>query len=80
MFTLRSIRDGIRELVLSCIGSPHSRTRQLTALRTLDAHLLNDIGITQEEASRGFALHKAAPADPKDRSVRLEIRRPYLNR
>ena len=56
MFTLTSALDGIREAALYCAGSPHSRIRQLAALRKLDAHLLQDIGLTADEAKRGYAL------------------------
>jgi uncharacterized protein YjiS (DUF1127 family) len=59
MFTFRSILDGLREFALNCTGSPHSRSRQLAALRRLDAHLLRDIGLTAEEAARGVS-HRAA--------------------
>ena len=64
MSTLRAILDGVREAALCCIGSPHSRTRQLAALRNLDAHLLNDIGLTREEARRGNALRSVTPEQP----------------
>jgi uncharacterized protein YjiS (DUF1127 family) len=64
MVTLRSILDDIREAVLSLSGSPHSRSRQLAALRNLDAHLLKDIGITPEEASRGNGARAATPTEP----------------
>jgi hypothetical protein len=56
MFTLTTVLDGIREAALYCSGSPLSRTRQLAALRKLDAHLLCDIGLTADEARRGYAL------------------------
>ena len=56
MFSFRSILDEIRETALLCIGSPDSRTRQLAALRRLDAHLLKDIGLTPEEAREGHIL------------------------
>jgi uncharacterized protein YjiS (DUF1127 family) len=79
MFSSKSILESLREIALTCTGSPHSRTRQLAALRKLDAHLLADIGLTQEEASRGFALRNAA-TEERGMAVRLEIRRPYLNR
>jgi uncharacterized protein YjiS (DUF1127 family) len=61
MFSLRSILGGVREAALSCIGSPHSRARQLAALRDLDAHLLNDIGLTREEVRRGASLRAVMP-------------------
>jgi len=56
MFSFRSILDDIREVALACIGSPQSRTRQLAALRKLDAHLLKDIGLTPEEAREGHFI------------------------
>ena len=59
MSTLRTVLEGIREAALYCAGSPHSRTRQLAALRKLDAHLLKDIGLTVEEAERGYRLRAA---------------------
>src|SRR3954452_15037565 len=80
MSTLRAILDGIREAALCCIGSPHSRTRQLAALRNLDAHLLKDIGITAEEAKQGAAWRTGTADDAPNPPVRLEIRRLYLNR
>ena len=61
MPTLRSVLERIREAMLYCAGSPHSRTRQLAALRRLDAHLLRDIGLTAEEAERGYRLRAARP-------------------
>jgi len=54
MLSLKPILDGLREAALSCMGSPHSRRRQLSALRNLDAHLLKDIGLTPEEAKRAI--------------------------
>ena len=80
MSTFRSILDGIRELGLSCMGSPRSRTRQLAALRKLDAHLLKDIGLTPEQVQRGLP-RRAAPANEAPRQAPLvEMRRPSLNR
>ena len=80
MVTFRWILDSVREAALCSIGSPHSRTRQLAALRRLDAHLLADIGITPDEAERG-AIWRAAPTEQAARpAVHLEIRRPYPNR
>ena len=61
MSTFRSILDSFREAALSCIGSPHSRTRQLAALRDLDAHLLSDIGLTRDEVNQGAALRAETP-------------------
>jgi len=60
MLTFRSILDGFRELALTCTGSPHSKTRQLAALKRLDAHLLCDIGLTAEEAAGGVS-YRVAP-------------------
>jgi phosphinothricin acetyltransferase len=37
-------------------GSPHSRIRQLAALRDLDARLLADIGVTRAQALQGRRL------------------------
>jgi uncharacterized protein YjiS (DUF1127 family) len=62
MVTLRSILDSLREAALCCIGSPDSRTRQLAALRNLDAHLLKDIGVTREEAHRATTARTVAGA------------------
>ena len=56
MLTFQSILDGVQETWLSCIGSPHSRSRQLNALRRLDAHLLKDIGLTPEQVREAKAL------------------------
>jgi len=64
MLTLRSLLEEIRETALYCAGSPHSRTRQLAALRKLDAHLLNDVGLTSEEAERGYRLRAVTPQQP----------------
>jgi len=75
MFTLRSLLDGVRETWLSCIGSPHSRSRQLAALKRLDAHLLKDIGLTPEQVRRAKALGDLPPPAP-----RLGLRQPSLNR
>jgi uncharacterized protein YjiS (DUF1127 family) len=77
MLTLRTILDGIREAALSLSGSPHSRRRQQAALRNLDAHLLKDIGITPEEASRGTAMRAASSEGPPRR---LAMGRFYWNR
>lgn len=79
MPTLRSILDEIREVALSCIGSPHSRSRQLAALRKLDAHLLKDIGLTPEEVKRatiGRSPIDRAPRQP----VSMDIGTPFPNR
>ena len=61
MPSFRSILDSVREAAFCCIGSPHSRTRQLAALRDLDAHLLTDIGLTREEVQQGAALRTEMP-------------------
>lgn len=80
MFTFRSVLDVLREFALSCAGSPHSRSRQLAALRKLDAHLLMDIGLTPEDMQQGDPLRAPAAEDRPRRTVRLEIRGPYPNR
>lgn len=77
MFAFKSILDGLREFGLCCIGSPHSRTRQLAALRKLDAHLLRDIGLTAEEAVLGVSRCTAPRQDVPRQAAGL---RPYLNR
>src|SRR5262249_7737145 len=77
MLTLRSILDGIHEFGLSCVGSPDSRSRQLAALRNLDAHLLNDIGLTAEEARQGFGPVAEAAKDAPHQAAGL---RPYPHR
>jgi len=60
---------------LSCIGSPHSRSRQLAALRRLDTHLLKDIGLTPEQVQGAKAL------EDLPRSVaRVGLGQPSLNR
>lgn len=69
MLTLRSILARAREAVLYCAGSPHSRTRQLAALRKLDAHLLKDIGLTADEARRSFSLPDQAEGRPRYTAV-----------
>jgi uncharacterized protein YjiS (DUF1127 family) len=80
MFSTRWILAAIREAALCCIGSPHSRTRQLAALRKLDAHLLRDIGITPEEARRGFYRRDAAAKDSPRPRAGLQMRRHSLTR
>jgi uncharacterized protein YjiS (DUF1127 family) len=62
MFTLQSFLDEVREFWLRCIGSPHSRSRQLAALRKLDAHLLNDIGLTPEDVRQMKTVRPLRPA------------------
>ncbi len=64
MSTLRTILEVIRETALYCSGSPHSRTRQLAALRRLDPHLLRDIGLTTDEAKQGYRLRSVKPQQP----------------
>ena len=77
MFSLKPILDGLREAALCCMGSPHSRRRQLAALRSLDEHLLQDIGLTPEEAKRAVS-HEGVPlVAPPRRSVGMA---PSLNR
>lgn len=68
MSTFRLILDGLREFALNCTGSPHSRSRQLAALKRLDAHLLRDIGLTAEEAARAVS-HRAAPRPETSRQA-----------
>jgi uncharacterized protein YjiS (DUF1127 family) len=75
MSIFHSIPTEIREIWLTCIGSPDSRTRQLAALRSLDAHLLSDIGLTPEQVHAAKAL-----ADLPRPSVRLEMGQAYLSR
>jgi len=75
MLTFRSILDGVQETWLSCIGSPHSRSRQLAALRRLDAHLLKDIGLTPEQVREAKALEDLPrPVAP------IGLGQPSLNR
>jgi uncharacterized protein YjiS (DUF1127 family) len=61
MLTLHSILDEVREFWLRCIGSPHSRGRQLAALRKLDAHLLRDIGLTPEDVRDATTARPGSP-------------------
>lgn len=75
MFTLRSIPEALREFWLLCTGSPHSRSRQLAALRKLDGHLLKDIGLTPEDL-RGVKVLENLPRA----TAPLQLGRPYLNR
>ena len=75
MLTFRSILDGVQETWLSCIGSPHSRSRQLAALRRLDAHLLKDISLTPEQVREAKALEDLPrPVAP------IGLGQPSLNR
>jgi hypothetical protein len=80
MLTFHSILDFLREFGLRCIGSPDSRTRQLAALRRLDAHLLKDIGLTREEAKLAIARRQPALKSEPRKTATLDIRRPYPNR
>lgn len=80
MATFRSILDSLREMALRCIGSPHSRTRQLAALRNLDAHLLQDIGVTLEEARRATTSRMLADVQASRQTSCLDVGRPYTNR
>jgi len=77
MFSLKPILDALREAALCCIGSPHSRRRQLAALRNLDAHLLKDIGITPEEARQALSHRGETLVDVKRPSRRMQV---YPNR
>ena len=79
MPTLRSILDAVREAALSFIGSPHSRSRQLAALRKLDAHLLKDIGLTPEEVERATIGRSPIHPAPR-RPLSLDVRTPFPNR
>ena len=79
MLTFRSILDALRETALSCIGSPHARSRQLAALRRLDDRLLKDIGLTVEEVKQA-TLRQTQRRPAADRPVSMEIRTPSLNR
>lgn len=47
-----SIAGVLREIVRYIGASPLSRLYQLDTLRGLDDHLLNDIGLSHEQASR----------------------------
>ena len=85
MSIFASILDGLREFARNCTGSPHSRSRQLAALRRLDAHLLRDIGRTAEEAARGVSYGTAprpeAPRhDASSRAAQRQIGQPSLTR
>jgi uncharacterized protein YjiS (DUF1127 family) len=80
MSTFRSILDGLREFALTCIGSPHSRTRQLAALRRLDAHLLRDIGLTAEEAARAVSHHAGPRPDATRQAPQGRIGQASLTR
>lgn len=77
MLTFDTILDFLREFGLRCTGSPHSRHRQLAALRRLDAHLLKDIGLTPEEARSAIVRRQPAL---KRQTAAMDLRRPYLNR
>jgi uncharacterized protein YjiS (DUF1127 family) len=75
-----TILDFLREFGLRCIGSPHSRHRQLAALRRLDAHLLKDIGLTPEEAQSAIARHRPVVKPEPRQAAAMDLRRPYANR
>lgn len=55
MAGLALVFSALHELWRYVVASPLSRKRQLETLRQLDDHLLNDIGITREEAQYGRA-------------------------
>jgi uncharacterized protein YjiS (DUF1127 family) len=78
MTTFDAILNAVREIWLSCTGSPLSRSRQLAALRKLDAHLLADIGLTPDEARRGapFGATEATKDAPRT-AAGVEIRNAY---
>lgn len=46
-----SIKRFLKESALYFMASPHSKIRQLNALRHLDDRLLMDIGVTRSEIS-----------------------------
>jgi uncharacterized protein YjiS (DUF1127 family) len=79
MPTFDMILDFLREFGLRCIGSPHSRARQLAALQRLDTHLLKDIGLTPEEAKQAVTRRPAAKREPRQ-AASMDLRRPYPNR
>jgi hypothetical protein len=80
MPSLDTILDFLREFGLRCTGSPHSRHRQLAALRRLDPHLLKDIGLTPEEAKSATAWRLPAPKTEPRQAASMDLRRPYPNR
>jgi uncharacterized protein YjiS (DUF1127 family) len=80
MPTFDTILDFLREFGLRCIGSPHSRHRQLAALQRLDAHLLKDIGLTPEEAKQAIARRRLVTKPEPRHAATMELRRPYPNR
>ena len=45
-----SVRAFLLEIFRYLAGSPHSRTRQLKALRDLDSRLRDDVGISYRDA------------------------------
>ena len=53
MLNVGTLLDLLREIGRYMSGSPQSRTRQRTALRELNPRLLEDIGLTREEARTG---------------------------
>jgi len=80
MSALHTILDAVREFWLTSIGSPHSRSRQLAALRKLDAHLLKDIGLTPDEARRGDPYGAPPERDARRPAARIGVRGAYPNR
>ena len=80
MSPLSSILDALREFALNCTGSPHSRSRQLAALRRLDAHLLRDIGLTAEEAARGVSYGAAPQPEARRPAAQGQIGQASLTR
>jgi uncharacterized protein YjiS (DUF1127 family) len=77
MTTFDTILGAVREIWLSCTGSPLSRSRQLAALRKLDTHLLADIGLTPDEARRGVPFGTTCAKDTPRTSGGVEIRNAY---
>ena len=80
MPTFDTILDFLREFGLRCIGSPHSRARQLAALQRLDAHLLKDIGLMPEEAKQAITARRPAAKPEPRQAAAADLRRPYPNR
>src|SRR5690348_15948607 len=52
MLPMRLLRDAATTLWHGLTGSPRSPWQQARDLRTLDDHLLADIGVTRDEAAR----------------------------
>jgi uncharacterized protein YjiS (DUF1127 family) len=59
-----ALREAFGEACHYIAGSPHSRLRQLEALRQLDDRLLADIGLTREEARLGRLIDSARADGP----------------